>query len=245
MACDGEETLEALEREAFDVLLLDVNMPKLDGIEACKMWRQIEGPRAHLPIIGVTADATSDTEERCLNAGMDLRLTKPVNAKLLLDTIDMVCEDVGQKFALPTALQDPSQKIVSINGLHDDEGQSPIDQAHLDYLYSIGGDNFVSEMIESFMMDADEGLNGMARSADDSDIAQFRFFAHAMKSCSNNIGALHLAALCAQMESITEGDFHARKDQHLKAVQTAFEKVKPALELSAHQSQSIPAASSG
>ena len=76
MATDGDEALEALEKGGVDILLLDINMPRLNGIDACSMWRQIEGGRQHLPIIGVTADATSETELRCQNAGMDLRNTK-------------------------------------------------------------------------------------------------------------------------------------------------------------------------
>mgnify|MGYP002780453393 CR=1 FL=1 len=245
MACDGEETLEALERERFDILLLDVNMPKLDGIEACKMWRQIEGPRAHLPIIGVTADATTETEERCLNAGMDLRLTKPVNAAILLAAIDNACETSGSAIWTPTLANDPLQKVVPIDRGRDDGHEAALDPAHLDYLRTIGDQAFVDDMVHSFLQDADESLQMMDNAVRGNDTAQFRFSAHGLKSCSNNIGATGLAALCARLENITESEFHARGPQHFRAVEQLLERVKAALAAPALTQPQLPVASSG
>jgi two-component system, sensor histidine kinase RpfC len=230
MVCDGDETLEALENDNFSILLLDVNMPRLDGITACKMWRQIEGGRQHLPIVGVTADATIETEERCLNAGMDLRLTKPVNAQLLLATIDSFCEGNDQHISLPSPVEDPLQKVVSLTAAIDRDSDVAIDPAQIDYLLSIGDQNFVDEMIDSFFHDAAETLETLDLSVQNQDLNQFRFAAHAMKSCSNNIGAAVLAALCARLEKITEADFNAKSRQHQHAVIRAFENVKTELQ---------------
>lgn len=228
MVCDGDETLEALENGGFDIVLLDVNMPRLNGIDACRMWRQIEGSRSHIPIVGVTADATLETEERCLAAGMDLRLTKPVNAPFLLQTIEKCCAN-GKTQDLPTRTEDPLQIVVPLSAAASGDTQPVIDPAHLDYLRSIGDDDFVAEMIESFFSDAAESKQILQLSLAQGDPAQFRFAAHALKGCSNNIGATLLAALCAKLEKITEGEFHERGTMHAQAVSSQYDLVAQSL----------------
>jgi two-component system sensor histidine kinase RpfC len=246
LVCDGDETLEALEKGGFDILLLDVNMPRLNGIDACRMWRQIEGGRSHLPIIGVTADATLETEERCLNAGMDLRLTKPVNAPLLLQTIENACGSVHE-LTIPDRVNDPFQTVIPLaqEGIARD-GQI-LDATHLDYLRSIGDDSFISEMIESFRTDASESLESLMQAVLDNDPGQYRFAAHALKSCSNNIGATILAAMCAKLEKITEGEFGTAGEQRLQMIHEEYGKVCLALnaEISIVDQPIRPAASSG
>jgi two-component system, sensor histidine kinase RpfC len=246
MVCDGDEALEALEQGGFDILLLDVNMPRLNGIDACRMWRQIEGGRSHIPIVGVTADATLETEERCLAAGMDLRLTKPVNAPLLLATIDDCCNG-DDEIALPTRAEDPLGTIVTLNRVDSGARETAIDPDHIEYLRSIGDANFVEDMIESFFADAEESIAALKAAAEAKEPGQFRFAAHAMKSCSNNIGATLLAALCAKLEKITEGEFNDSAVAHVQAVSNALLEVQAELRPTETEPFGInpPVASSG
>jgi CheY-like chemotaxis protein len=84
----GKAALKALEDETFDLVLMDVQMPDMDGFEATSAIREQErGTRKHLPIIAMTAHAMSGDRERCLEAGMDAYVTKPVDAKKLLAAI--------------------------------------------------------------------------------------------------------------------------------------------------------------
>jgi two-component system, sensor histidine kinase RpfC len=229
--CDGDEMLDALERECFDVVLLDVNMPRLNGIDACKMWRQIEGSRRHLPIIGVTADATSETEARCLAAGMDLRLTKPINSGLLLSAIEKCCSDGSVTIELPNAAEDPLQIVVPLTPLDSAGEQSAIDPAHMDYLKSIGDDIFVAGMVESFFDDIAECRATLMKSVEERDPALFRFAAHAFKSSANNIGALQLAALCGKLERVTEADFDAQRTDYVQRIENELQRATDALKL--------------
>lgn len=247
LVCDGDETLEALEKGGFDILLLDVNMPRLNGIDACRMWRQIEGGRSHLPIVGVTADATLETEERCLNAGMDLRLTKPVNAPLLLRTIEKFCGSETTA-AVPSQQDDPFNTVVSITQHGGNNNDYALDPAHLDYLRSIGDEHFITEMMDSFREDAAESLQMLHQAIATDDPSQFRFAAHALKSCSNNIGATLLAAMAAKMEKTTEGDFREKGSQSLHAIRAEFAKVEYALDEQSSRVDAVtsrPVASSG
>ncbi len=223
MVDDGDTTLEALHNGGHDILLLDVNMPRLNGIEACKMWRQIEGGKAHLPIVGVTADATTETETACLAAGMDIRLTKPINAKLLLETISLLCPgSCANDDHIDTA---PPQVIVPIAKNTSDTATS-LDADQMQYLHSIGDAQFVITMIEGFFDDAQEMIVPMRIAVDEADIKAFRFCAHGLKSSSNNIGAFHLAAICAKIERIIESEFQNNCKGYLDMVEAELSQVK-------------------
>jgi CheY-like chemotaxis protein len=85
VAGDGEEAVARFRDEIFDVLLMDVQMPAMDGLEATRRIRLIEGQRGagHVPIIAMTAQALSGDREDCMAAGMDDYLTKPIQAENL------------------------------------------------------------------------------------------------------------------------------------------------------------------
>ena len=228
--CDGDEMLDILENERFDVVLLDVNMPRLNGIDACKMWRQIEGSRQRLPIIGVTADATTETETRCLDAGMDLRLTKPINGNKLLETIESVCGGSDVQPTLPSPIEDPLMKVVPMVASVSNAVNVAIDPAHIEYLYSIGDENFVLSMIEGFEEDVRESREVITLAVQQKEPTKFRFAAHAFKSSANNIGAHKLASLCAKLEKITEAEFEANAHRHLAAVERELSETLLALQ---------------
>ncbi len=88
VANNGEEALAAIAREPFDLVLMDVQMPVMDGFEATALIRQQEkGTGRHLPIVAMTAHAMKGDRERCLEAGMDGYVAKPVQREELFDSI--------------------------------------------------------------------------------------------------------------------------------------------------------------
>ncbi|MBY0422624.1 MAG: response regulator, partial [Parvularculaceae bacterium] len=88
MASDGVEAVKAFESFRPDVVLMDISMPDMDGAEACRRIRDIERAKGgRTPIIGVTAHAMKEDRQRCLDAGMDDHLPKPVKADLLRDAL--------------------------------------------------------------------------------------------------------------------------------------------------------------
>ncbi|MBI5535145.1 MAG: MASE1 domain-containing protein [Deltaproteobacteria bacterium] len=93
IADNGKAAVEAFEKNPFDLVLMDVQMPEVDGLEATAMIRQIEraSTRSRVPIIALTAHATREDEDRCLAASMDGFLTKPVRPAKLLETIASIC----------------------------------------------------------------------------------------------------------------------------------------------------------
>ena len=88
IANNGHEALEALERQNFDLVLMDVQMPELDGLEATRRIRSLEKPWSNIPIIAMTAHAMSGDREKCLEAGMNFYLSKPFRKQQLLDVVE-------------------------------------------------------------------------------------------------------------------------------------------------------------
>jgi CheY-like chemotaxis protein len=101
VAGNGEEALEAIEKQAFDLILMDVQMPGMDGLQATQAIRKDErNSGKHIPIVAMTAHAMVGDMERCLEAGMDDYITKPVRPQQLLEVLE--------RFALMT----PAEKVL-------------------------------------------------------------------------------------------------------------------------------------
>ena len=98
LAQNGREALDALEKQSFDIVLMDGQMPEMDGFEATKLIREKEKTTgAHLPIIALTAHAMQGDKARCLAAGMDAYVPKPLKLEDLFAVIEDVAPGIGLK----------------------------------------------------------------------------------------------------------------------------------------------------
>lgn len=96
LASNGQEAINANKKDKFDLILMDIQMPKLDGLEATKIIRESEEKsKTHIPIIALTAHALKGDKDRCLEAGMDDYLSKPLKAEVLYKTIDKVLKKLS------------------------------------------------------------------------------------------------------------------------------------------------------
>ncbi|MEP3224386.1 MAG: ATP-binding protein [Parasphingorhabdus sp.] len=223
---DGEQALDELDKYAFDIVFLDVNMPNIGGIECSKLWRQIEGPRNPIPIIGLTADSTAETEKKCLDAGMNLRLTKPIEAGLLLDTVaeqtgNFVKADEAERQGDP----DPFDVVQPIQPAQQQDQTPPIDPDQMDYLKSIGDEEFVQSIVDAYLEDTVEIMAAFNMAIDSDDVENFRFQAHAFKSGANNVGAQKLSEMCGHLEIITEHDFLELKHEYGVQVKAEIDRI--------------------
>jgi two-component system sensor histidine kinase RpfC len=180
-AHNGEEALELMSEGAVDVALLDVNMPVMDGIEAAELYRMAVPGGGNLPLIALTADATPQTRERCLRAGMTECLVKPVRTADLLDCINraMAARAARESAAEPVARP---QTLLDMNTLSD--------------LQALGGADFVQMLVQEFKRDGGMVLQQIEAACVARDVRSFRTRAHSLCSIAANVGGLALRELC-------------------------------------------------
>jgi PAS domain S-box-containing protein len=181
---NGREAIEALRHRAYDVILMDVQMPELDGLEATRQIRKEKvehGPR----IIAMTANAMPEDRDKCLAAGMDDYIAKPINFLQL--------QAVLERHAL-------ERKI---------EARPTLDASVLEELRSLqepGGPDLFAELVQLYLNDLPDRMDGIRGAIESHDSAVLRREAHRLKGSSQQMGAARLAALCLELENLGRND---------------------------------------
>jgi two-component system sensor histidine kinase/response regulator len=189
VAANGRKALEKLKQEPYDLILMDVQMPEMNGWEATQAIREKERlTGGHIPIVAMTAHAMKGDEERCLAAGMDAYLTKPIHTQELLSVLD----GIGNHKAGPTVPLDmPSNK-------------STTDAIDLDAtLERLDGDrNLFRELTKVFTNDCPKIVERMRRAIVMHDAKGLEGCAHTLKGSSANLGALAVSHAAAEIERL-------------------------------------------
>lgn len=194
---DGNAALLALRDAAFDAVLMDLEMPGMNGVEAAKLYRFASIGRARMPIIGLVARDDEATRDTCVEAGMDGCLAKPIDPALLLRTLDEVLS--------PEAAATPAgETVVAFAGqtAHAPADDSVVDMETLANLERLGGKAFVGELVSQFSHDAREHLRQLGAAAAGQDVHEFREVAHALRSSAANVGATRIFEMCLAVRAI-------------------------------------------
>ena len=220
MAANGEEALKCLNDQPFDIVLMDVNMPVLNGIEATRRYLASDGT-FHVPIVALTADATADIRARCLAAGMKDCVTKPISPQHLLAIIARESEArriVGE-LAKDSDQSFPVQAVVPF----------ALNPSALNDLEDLGGRDFLREVTMQFVDDAVAVLASLAEAVEQNDLVLFHDEAHALRSCAANVGAIAVYDLCLQWRDITLEEVQENGAAKLAALEAAFIAYRSAL----------------
>jgi two-component system sensor histidine kinase RpfC len=220
---DGEQALDALETEAFDVVLMDVNMPVMNGLDAVKLHRFATGGRDAPPFIALTADATEETRRQCEEAGIAAYLTKPVEMEQLLNLIDRVAHADQAMTCRPQPSRNGSSRAGAAAGL-------VLDPTYLDRLRQLDDhDDFLGGLIRDFIADAEQLVEELEAAALHCDAAAFRDRAHALRSSAAHLGATAIFELCLEWRGIGTNDLAAEGSTYAMRLRSEFERLREAL----------------
>jgi CheY-like chemotaxis protein/HPt (histidine-containing phosphotransfer) domain-containing protein len=230
LATNGHEVLRALEQASYDLVLMDIQMPEMDGLEAARHIRQ-NVPRERRPsIVAMTANAMTGDRDRCLEAGMDDYLKKPLRVEELEAVLEHVLQttsagDVPAASVAPAPAVDtpvtPNRrsKTIEVDSLigprakSDGNGaearpESPLDEAaiaverHLRDLTGVDDAGFAEEVLASYLRADGILLTALEEGMADGDALAVARAVHKLKSSSAILGADALAAKCSELESM-------------------------------------------
>jgi two-component system sensor histidine kinase/response regulator len=173
----GREAIEAVRGHTYDLILLDCQMPDIDGYEVAEEIRRLEDGRRRTPIIAMTAHVLEDERDRCVKAGMDDYLTKPVSTARLGDTIG--------RYLAPRAPVDGALDDAKIAGLREVGRTNP---------------KFLTDITHLFREDALLRLHDLRDAVDSRNADALARAAHALKSSSGNVGATRIYTICTAIE---------------------------------------------
>jgi two-component system sensor histidine kinase/response regulator len=228
-AANGREVLRALERETFDIILMDCQMPEMDGYEATREIRRREAAAGagenHTIIIAMTAHALQGDRERCLACGMDDYISKPVKTQELARIL--------HKWSVAFKQESTSSKSDGAQA-GADESAAEMDWSVLESYRAFEDEenpHLVDELIELFLSDAPRRIRCMQEAFAANDLPKLRREAHTLKGSSASLGANHLNKLCQRLEiCAANGQIKSDADALLQELNAEFERVRAALE---------------
>ena len=210
---NGQEAVTALETIPYDLVLMDVQMPDMNGFEATRLIRDSESRvlRHDIPIIAMTAHALKGDREKCLEAGMNDYLTKPVTALALNEILEKTLT-AGPSATLITPESDPRHA-------------KPV---HIQRIQAIADGDlaFEQDLIETYLSQTEQHLKALESSVHESNEEELEHWAHTIKGSSANAGAKGMQEIAGRIEEIHTGEDPAQGPELLSELRSEFERVR-------------------
>jgi two-component system sensor histidine kinase/response regulator len=218
VAENGREALALLERQTFDVVLMDVQMPELDGLETTAAIRERERAEGgHLPIVALTAHAMKGDAERCLAAGMDAYLPKPLQPRELAEAIAKVVPSAVAPARSEAPAEPPSPPAAG-----------PFDLGKL--MDRVGGDRrALADLVRIFRADWPKQVARLRQALQDGDAPAVRSAAHALKGAVSNFAAPAATETALNLQKMGEAGRLAGADAVLERLETEVHALLAAL----------------
>ena len=231
---NGSAAVDALARAAHDIVLMDCQMPEMDGFEATTAIRQREGSTRHTPIIALTAHALRGERDKCIAAGMDDYLAKPITPDVLYATLrrwlpGSTARAEPMPVAIPLNVTAPVPPAVVPPTA---EEEPILDSAVLDNFRELqepGAPDIIAQLIDLFLGELPQKLAAVHQAIEFRDAARLAKAAHTLKGSSANVGARRAARVCLELENLGKAgtltgavDWGARLEEELARVHAAL-----------------------
>ena len=231
IAQNGREALEKLVTSAYDLVFMDCQMPEMDGYEATRIIREKElNSGAHIPIIAMTANAMQGDREKCIDAGMDDYLAKPLRPEMLQTAL------VKWTNAVPpgqTEDRQPHEIIEVAAGEETDHNHSAVlDAVTLSRLRELASEDpsFLADLFAHYLIDTPGRIQTLRKAVQVVDRETIKQTSHALKGASRYIGAVQIAQTCQELEIVSQTDALANARELTLELDREFTRVKEEVE---------------
>jgi CheY-like chemotaxis protein len=221
---NGQAAAEAVAKGAFDAVLVDIEMPVLNGIETARLIRFLSTGRPRVPIVALVARADEPTQRRCEEAGMDACIAKPIEPAGLLPVLEAAISPEPHSRPLRSARAAETGKP----GAATEHRPSALDVRTLESLKALGGDDFVEELAQQFIDDAADMLDELSQAVARGDAQGFREQAHALRSGAANIGAQGVYEMCLGWRRIDPATLSSKGPSYLRELEQELGRVRTA-----------------
>ncbi|MCP4348264.1 MAG: response regulator [Desulfobacterales bacterium] len=207
---NGKEVLATLTEKQFDLILMDVEMPEMDGLETTRRIRMGEAGQenSRIPVIAMTAHALPEYRKKCEDVGMDDFVAKPVDFYGLNSILERTCPGyVARQEGRKPASEEPANTILN----------------HEETLQRIGGDEeMLRELYDLFLKTNLKLMESLRDAVKNNDAKNIRFYAHSLKGSCGNVGAESCSLICKQIEHLVKGGETARIEPVFKKLEQEF-----------------------
>ncbi len=232
VANNGQEALDCLDRQAYDLVFMDCQMPVMDGFEATRRIRERERrredasqPVKRQPIVALTAHAISGDRDRCLAVGMDDYLTKPFAPA---DLLAILRRWLPPPRSAPTVEAPDPTSVLPVSPT----GKEPIDPRVLEEIRALerkGAQQLLARLIGLYLRDAPRLVGELGQAMAGNDHENLRAIAHTLKSSSANLGAVDFAGICREIETAARAGQPERVARQIGNLPQEFARVETAL----------------
>jgi len=199
---NGEMVLDCIENKNYDLIILDMHMPTMGGLETMKVFKFMNAGNEDIPIIMLTANASKEASAECIDAGANAFLTKPVNTDSLLSTI----YSLTHKSQNNETKQSKSSNIEYFIPSKIDN-KSVVETKTLDDLASLSQDlNFITDLITGFLVDSKKLIKSIKIAIENQRYDDIQNFAHAMKGSTSSIGATNMMAIASDIYKMSHNN---------------------------------------
>lgn len=220
---NGEEALDALERKNYDLMILDMHMPVMSGIDAVKLYR-FTHPDSKMPILMLTADATPEALKACEEAGIDARLTKPVEPQKLLNTIASLMHKDDE---IITVQDNSLLKVVRLN---DPENLPLLDMQILNSIYNMAkNQEFMKDLIDGYITNSEKLIIQIGSPETGISHEELCGLAHTLDGSSRSIGARRLSLIADKLFKYMKSGHNIITPLQLNELKATFGQTRNAL----------------
>lgn len=219
VAENGSEAISALEKDTYDLVFMDCQMPVMDGFEATRTIRK-QSKYQNLPVVALTANAMEGDRELCLASGMDDYLSKPINQNELLRTVNRWVPMPSHSATTSSCKSAPTKVDNTMNFKIDENALNAIKA-----LQRPGRPDILAKIVNMYLTKTPELIADIECGIAESDSAKVKMAAHTLKSSSAYVGATTLADQCNKLESKAANDELSETEAHIEAINTGFNAV--------------------